>query len=652
MLRFPFTHMDRQSGALDLQWELPVSSGRRDHVTNFEELITRLRSAHAKVCARNADLEHKMHRLHEDDCFQESTGTGATPTVIGLTTPRTPQTPPSAVARAKDLRAGWTEMDDQTLQEASVALEKVVAPRGSLMLKGATDMSRTRPQSPRSLSPEPPHCLAPYVADHAGINNILCKMAKQQEKFANEIKDIIAQGSRASRWNRQRRSSNQEHSNRLPTKTRSTFAVSIITAPEKEVANPHGSWMLGSWQELFSAELTGANWRTILQHLVNSSGFFYGSTFAILSYALFIAIETEMLASDPDQDYTEMKVVHGVYSFFFSVELVMRFVADGWGFVCDKGTFFNRLDTLLVLSVVGDIVLEIFSASISTVATASSVMRAARIVRVLRTMRIVRTLRYLHEFQKMIVALASSAHTLSCSVLLICFVIFFFAVVFTQGAADTEMRDTIQDLDKRYGSLPKTVYTLFLSVTNGMSWDGAFTPLHDAGWGFGYAFLLYIVILLFGVMNVVTSIFVESVMRSAQHHRELIVRDKENDKHIAMVHMQELFREADTDGSGHISADELRRLLSDQALRKYMEALDITSEDAHILFHLIDQDGSGQIDIEEFCEGCLRLKGNARSIDIHTLIFQTKNFLAKWAEFTDFVEYRFKQIEQVYAESY
>merc|ERR1712232_146910 len=39
--------------------------------------------------------------------------------------------------------------------------------------------------------------------------------------------------------------------------------------------------------------------------------------------------------------------------------------------------------------------------------------------------------------------------------------------------------------------------------------------------------------------------------------------------------------------------------------------------DARSLFDLLDKDSSGEVDIDEFCEGCLRLKGEAKSFDIH-----------------------------------
>merc|ERR1712039_270439 len=160
-------------------------------------------------------------------------------------------------------------------------------------------------------------------------------------------------------------------------------------------------------------------------------------------------------------------------------------------------------------------------------------------------------------------------------------------------------------------------------------------------------FLAFIVLSIFGVLNAITSVFVESAIMSAQHYRELIILDKEHEKDIAMAHMAEVFHQIDEDGSGEISSEEMEYFLSEDSLRKYLEALNVTAEDTRMLFRLLDKDGSQKIDIDEFCAGCLRLKGEARSFDIHVLIFQMKGFMERWSEFTDYVDERFKDVTKL-----
>lgn len=84
--------------------------------------------------------------------------------------------------------------------------------------------------------------------------------------------------------------------------------------------------------------------------------------------------------------------------------------------------------------------------------------------------------------------------------------------------------------------------------------------------------------------------------------------------------------------------------MQDPDLRKYVEALDINAENARMLFRLLDRDGSLKVDIDEFCEGCLRLQGDAKSFDVHTMMYQMRSFLTKWSDFTIYVEERFSMM--------
>merc|ERR1712080_276550 len=47
------------------------------------------------------------------------------------------------------------------------------------------------------------------------------------------------------------------------------------------------------------------------------------------------------------------------------------------------------------------------------------------------------------------------------------------------------------------------------------------------------------------------------------------------------------------------------------------------------LFDLLDQDGSGNVDTVEFVSGCLRLRGNAKALDMSLHMRQMMDMLAK-----------------------
>merc|ERR1712032_1073255 len=86
----------------------------------------------------------------------------------------------------------------------------------------------------------------------------------------------------------------------------------------------------------------------------------------------------------------------------------------------------------------------------------------------------------------------------------------------------------------------------------------------------------------------------------------------------------------DKDGSGDVSSNEFMKMLDDENMRVYLNSLGIQASEAQGLFDLLDCDDSGSVSIDEFITGCLRLKGEARSVDVATLMYENKKLVKKF----------------------
>merc|ERR1711870_210655 len=84
--------------------------------------------------------------------------------------------------------------------------------------------------------------------------------------------------------------------------------------------------------------------------------------------------------------------------------------------------------------------------------------------------------------------------------------------------------------------------------------------------------------------------------------------------------MQVLFAEMDQDGRGTIGLEDVNAYLQDPRVQGFFTALGLDTSDTKRLFKLIDDDGSGDVDANEFLEGCFRLKGEAKSIDVCAIL--------------------------------
>merc|ERR1712008_309644 len=67
-------------------------------------------------------------------------------------------------------------------------------------------------------------------------------------------------------------------------------------------------------------------------------------------------------------------------------------------------------------------------------------------------------------------------------------------------------------------------------------------------------------------------------------------------------------------------------------------AMDISVENACELFGLLDVDDSGPLKVEEFVEGCLRLRGTAKTTDIRLLLHESKATCSKLALLAKYFE--------------
>merc|ERR1712137_982143 len=76
---------------------------------------------------------------------------------------------------------------------------------------------------------------------------------------------------------------------------------------------------------------------------------------------------------------------------------------------------------------------------------------------------------------------------------------------------------------------------------------------------------------------------------------------------------------------GEIDVDELRAYFESEDIATYFSALDLNVMQVKTLFSLMDVDGNNVIDQDEFIWGCLRLKGNAKSLDVATLHLEVQN---------------------------
>jgi len=123
---------------------------------------------------------------------------------------------------------------------------------------------------------------------------------------------------------------------------------------------------------------------------------------------------------------------------------------------------------------------------------------------------------------------------------------------------------------------------------------------------------------------VVIGAFVATSSDIAARDRELIVKDQMTQISGYFKKVNTFFCEADVDGSGKLSFEEFKEHLKNKVVSAYFNALGVCVSQAETLFLLLDRENSRMLSLNEFTAGCMRLRCNAKSLDVNLLLHETK----------------------------
>merc|ERR1712050_679801 len=126
-----------------------------------------------------------------------------------------------------------------------------------------------------------------------------------------------------------------------------------------------------------------------------------------------------------------------------------------------------------------------------------------------------------------------------------------------------------------YSGVTVAWYSLYLAMTGGKNWGEVVEPLNELGWPYVMIFLFFISFTFFGMLNIVTAIFVDSAMVSQQYYKDLLIQESMLKKQLYHQHLREVFKEIDQDSSGYITGDEMEFFLEDEKLNQYLQSIDI-----------------------------------------------------------------------------
>ncbi|CAK0839454.1 unnamed protein product [Prorocentrum cordatum] len=111
---------------------------------------------------------------------------------------------------------------------------------------------------------------------------------------------------------------------------------------------------------------------------------------------------------------------------------------------------------------------------------------------------------------------------------------------------------------------------------------------------------------------------------------EVMMRERRTELRDA-IELREILADVDSDGSNTLSTSEFEQVCQIPEFRHFLNSRGIHIKEAGTFFAMVAQSvGAGaDIDIDTMIGCCLRIRGHATSIDLHTLRFEMRALLAE-----------------------
>jgi voltage-gated sodium channel len=358
--------------------------------------------------------------------------------------------------------------------------------------------------------------------------------------------------------------------------------------------------------------------------LVAHQRFDYFICVCILLNSALIGVQTDHEARE-GVELKSIRRIETCFAVIFTVELLLRVYVYNTRFFTMPGRGWNIFDMLVVsLQLAEEIGAAVAADSNDTNLTSNfTTLRVVRILRLIRILRLVRVIRLIGELRMLVLSIISSMRSLCWTILLLVLLIYTTGLYLTQSVTEYRLKypekdtENIRILTDKFGELLPAMSTLFQSITGGLDWgEVAYTPLVEeiSPW-LGAFYTVYMAFSILAMMNVVTGVFVESVLKCAKSEKDLFM----------VNNARELFLSLDDGINTQMTWELFQSKLDAPQMQEFFKAIDVDKSEARGLFSLLDLDHSDTVSIEEFINGCLRLRGPAKSLDMALVIQEVRD---------------------------
>jgi Ca2+-binding EF-hand superfamily protein len=249
-------------------------------------------------------------------------------------------------------------------------------------------------------------------------------------------------------------------------------------------------------------------------------------------------------------------------------------------------------------------------------------IRVARLVKLLRFMRIIRFINAFEKLYLMVASIKSSFSALAWSSAVLLLVEMVFALLLNI-LMESFWDDTNNPMDDRqaiyqhFGTFSKSLLSMFEMLLG--NWYTITRELVKVSEWYMILGVGHQLCFGFAVIEVMTGVFLHETFQVASLDDGIMTNETKRAIKNNTAKMKEFFAHADTNGDGFIDKEELEQVMQRKKVQDWLSGMGLDITDLATSFSVMDKNGDGMLSAEEFVEGALHLKGQARAIELAVL---------------------------------
>ncbi|CAE7419773.1 CACNA1C [Symbiodinium sp. CCMP2456] len=336
--------------------------------------------------------------------------------------------------------------------------------------------------------------------------------------------------------------------------------------------------------------------------LVRSQYFAHFMVVVVLLDAVLTASDIDARAAGVD---TPSAVLAGssVCLALYTVELLLQLAVRGPRIFKD---WLTRLDVFIIGSGYADVFLGMLLHA--DVLNSIGIVRVLRLSRIVRLMQLMRKNRSLRELRKLVTMLATCFKTLLWSFLFLSLVMTGWAMLIVELINPYVLQmqashpfDNCEECKRSTTSVMHANLMLFKTVIAGDSWGLIAVPMIESHPETAIIFVGASLTLVFGVLNLIVAVVVDTFAETRENDVVNLAQEMEFSMEDDQQILKQIFRRIDTNNDGELTLEELLNgARTDAEFQSRLRVMDIDEVDLQQFFDMIDLDGSGSIEADEF----------------------------------------------------